>query len=132
MNTPKSLLNRRAITTPSDSLSPEAVARTDVTGHADYVGVITKLKQNERIPQSFYLAMKTKEDWLIEKAFARVSGREEPYPQTTRDQLIVSLTEDYRVFGLAAGPESAEILLQGMETAAARQAMQQRGGAGRA
>lgn len=128
MNTPEALLNRRAITTPSDSLSPEAITRTDVTGHADYSGLITKLKQNERIPQSFYLAMKTKEDWLIEKAFAKASGREEPCPQTTRGQLIESLTEDYRVFGLAAGPESAEVLLRGIEAAAARQAMSQRDG----
>lgn len=131
MNAPDSRPNRRAITTPSDSLNQNAVVRTDVTSHADYAGLVTKLKQNERIPQSFYLAMKTKEDWLIEKAFARASGHEEPYPQTTRDQLAASLTEDYRVFGLAAGPESAKILLQGIEAAAARQAMQQRGGTGR-
>jgi len=131
MNAPNARPNRRAITTPGDSLRPEAIARTDVTGHAEYTGLVARLKQDERIPQSFYLAMKTKEDWLIEKAFAKAIGAEEPYPQTTRDQLVASLTEDYRVFGLAAGPESAEILLQGIEAAAARQAVQQRGGTGR-
>lgn len=128
MNEPTPRPNRRAITTPGDTLRPEAIAGIDVTGHAEYTGMITRLKQDDRIPQSFYMAMQTKENWLIEKAFAKAIGAEEPYPQTTREKLIASLAEDYRVFGLAAGPNSAENLLQGVEAAAAHQALMQRGG----
>lgn len=124
-------LNRLAITTPSDSLSLKTIEQTDVTSHPDYDGVMKRLPQDERIPNAFYLAMKTKEEWLMEKAFAQAIGAEEPYPQATRQEIIDALVEDYRVFQIAEGVHTAEELIRELESAATLQGVQQQGGHGR-
>jgi len=132
MTDPAPRLNRLGIVAPSDRLTHETIGQTDVTSHADYDSVMQRLPQDERIPNSFYLAMKTKEQWLIEKAFAKAIGAEEPYPQTTRQEIIDALIEDYRVFLITEGVHTAEELIRELESAATQQGVQQQGGTGRA
>lgn len=124
-------LNRLAITTPSDSLSLKTIEQTDITSHPGYDGAMKRLPQDERIPNAFYLAMKTKEEWLMEKAFAQAIGVEEPYPQATRQDIVNALVEDYRVFRITEGRHTAEELIRELESAATLQGVRQQGGHGR-
>lgn len=132
MSEPTPRLQRLAIVAPSDRITPEEVSQRDVSSHADYDGLMRRRPQDERIPQAFYLAMKTKEDRLIEKAFASAIGAEDPFPQSSRQELVEALVEDYRVFQLADGVHTAEELIRDVEASARKQGLAQRPGKGRA
>ena len=115
--------NRRAVRTPSDGLSEEALVGADISTHAEYRPITARLADDgDAMQRAFFVSMKHKEQWLMEKAFCSTLSRPDPYPQCSRQDLIDSLVEDYRVFSIASGRHSAVELIRGLETAAIQQA----------
>lgn len=113
---------------PSDRLSHEAIGRADVSRHPDYAAVANAREKVEEIAERLHLGMKVHEQWLAEKAIARVKGTADPLPEKSREDVVNLLVEDYRAFGIAQGDHSARQLIREYESAVEDRARQEIGG----
>jgi hypothetical protein len=109
------------ISVPGAKLSEEARCAVDPHDHASMQGSMPELPQ-DLLQGALYVSMRMKEAWLVDKAFQSVIGTPDPCPQHTREELIDSLTEDYRFFGLASGRVHTEQLVRDFEAETIAQA----------
>jgi hypothetical protein len=114
-------VNRAALSTPSDELTEAAISAAAVQAHTDYES-LRRLAQDDRLVAfTLYSAMKRKELWIIEKAFAAAAGEADPVPQCSRADIVEDLITDYCVFNIAHGRHSVEHLVRTLEDDTAAQ-----------
>jgi hypothetical protein len=77
------------------------------------------------------LATSSWEHRLAEKAFKRALGAPDPYPRTTRGEIVDMLSRDYATYGLSRGRNESAELIRRIESAAERQAQKRGRDAGR-
>jgi len=126
MTNPEPRPNLLRINPPGAGLSEEA----RLAGNPDDHPSTKDWAQNfsrELLLGSIYVSMRIKEAQLIDKAFQSALGKPDPHPQNSRDELIESLVDDYKFFGLASGRQHTAQLVRDFEATATAQAKAQLG-----
>lgn len=111
-----SYLEHYKVSYPTDQVSP-ACMRTEVE-HA----FTSRKGLHSLVDGCSLLEAMLCETMLSEKAFARISGRLDPYPRDDRQSLIGRLDGQYAILGISAGPHATEQLVRQFEADVARQA----------
>ena len=105
---------------PGMTLSLDAIEAVDPRKHPAF----SKLGEDLNLDAArtaIRISMQTRERHLAQKAFDKVLGRSEPYPQESRESLVENLSDDYALFGLSSGKNLTEQIVRAFEDAAAAQ-----------
>ncbi|HVX12073.1 MAG TPA: hypothetical protein VHC22_12905 [Pirellulales bacterium] len=115
----------RGLPVPSGQLTQELIDAVDPRQHPEWERY-SQIRPDD-VRGAVVLAMQMKERTLALKAFDAVLGRPERYVQSSREELITSLADDYRLFGLSTGRSHTEELVRVIERLAERQAREHLG-----
>ena len=116
-------LNLYAISFPSDKLTLGQMRKLDqtVSGSGEVFSSSEKLHDARAAHIHSFIPL-SYEMLLAEKAYAKSLGLSEPWPLTSRSELVGLLRQQWEEDGISSGPELSKQFIRDIEQAAIKQA----------